>query len=91
MDIFTSMTERSAIKRMFEEHELTIVHFDNLFILDENEKRTEIISIKLDKFSFVVTLEINGELSTTRLDNLSHIFTTMIYLRLQKMIREFNN
>ena len=88
MSIIASMTERSSIKRMFEEHELTIVNFDNLFILDENGDKTDIISISR---SYEVVIEKNNELFTKSLDNLSHIFITMIYLRLQKNIREFNN
>lgn len=88
MSIITSMTERSAIKRMFEEHELTIVNFDNLFILDENGDKSDIIRINK---SYEVVIEKNNQLFTKSLDKLSHIFITMIYLRLQKNIREFNN
>jgi len=41
--------------------------------------------------SYDVTLDIDGELYIVRLDSLSHIYITMIYLRLQDMIRKFND
>ena len=58
---------------------------------DKNDIETEIISIKFDRMFYDVTLDIDGELYIVRLDSLSHIYITMIYLRLQDMIRKFND
>jgi hypothetical protein len=91
MEIIKQFTERKAIEKMFIEHDLKIVHFTNLSIKDKNDIETEIISIKFDRMFYDVTLDIDGELYIVRLDSLSNIYITMIYLRLQDMIRKFND
>ena len=90
MGIFQIFTERKAIMDIMLENELKNVYFDDLFYMNSDGSRIDILKVENTGFEFLITFEENDKQSTILGKDSNMIMISMIYLRIQKMVREFN-
>lgn len=90
MVIFTGLKEKQSIKHIMFDNNLNNVYFDNLFHINGKDERIEILKISKGLLeSLEVTVEINGKESILYEREIDLVISTMIYLKLQDMVREF--
>lgn len=92
MGIIEQLQERTSIEKMMNHLQMDQVYFDNLYWIDENDREVTILKLKrngpLD--TIFVEWEKGGIDISEPLNRCGLMNCTQIYLRLQKMIREFN-
>ena len=81
MGIFTALKEKQSIKHIM---------FDNLFHINGKDEKIEILKISKGLLeSLEVTVEINGKETILYEREIDLVTSTLIYLKLQNMVREF--
>ena len=91
MGIIDSLLERTAIERMMNELGMDQVYFDNLYWIDADEQVVTILKLKRNGPGNTIFVEWEcGDASFCEsLNRCGLMNCTQIYLRLQKMQREF--
>ena len=90
MGIFTALKEKQSIKHIMFDNNLNNVYFDNLFHINDKDEKIEILKISKGLLeSLEVTVEINGKETILYEREIDLVISTMIYLKLQDIVREF--
>ena len=95
MGIFDNYLEVVKTFKLLEENNLLgeTVYFNNVYFLDEKGEKVEILSLSSHETTWnqvYTNLQVNVDDKEMKLVDAPMMVATMVYLRLQKMIREFN-
>ena len=87
------ISTKNYIIKILYENDLEDVYFDDLYSIDEYETRTDILKIKPtgEYEGWIIETECEGRSVSEHLNRCDLLTLTLVYLRLQKMIRDFKS